>query len=140
VTAAPDRPPGGDRSAEDARSTADVGRAATRSADAVAQPAQPEDDQVGGGTPACTRCGGSLVPGALVMPILGRAKFAYSLRGRSIETDVDAQMCSDCGLVTFTAQDPQRIRRARDADRYAAAPRDGPLRRTTRERLPGSGP
>lgn len=78
--------------------------------------------------------------GAFVLPILGRAKFAYNLRGRSIETDVDAQMCSDCGLLTFTAQDPQRIRRAHDADRYAAAVADGTLRRARRGPAPGRRP
>ena len=119
ATAAPDRPP-----------------------EAVTTPAsQPDDEPLAGGAPpACARCGGPLVSGALVMPILGRAKFAYNLRGRSIETDVDAQMCSDCGLLTFTAEDPQRIRRARDADRYAAAARDGSLRRMTRGRPPRSAP
>jgi hypothetical protein len=80
------------------------------------------------------------VSGAFVLPILGRAKFAYNLRGRSIETDVDAQMCSDCGLLTFSAQDPQRIRRAHDADLFADAARDGTLRRGARGRIPGDGP
>jgi hypothetical protein len=74
------------------------------------------------------------------MPILGRAKFAYNLRGRSIETDVDAQMCSDCGLLTFTAQDPKRIRRAHDADRYAEAAADGMVRRAVRGAAPRDGP
>lgn len=66
------------------------------------------------------------------MPILGRAKFAYNLRGRSIETDVDAQMCSDCGLLTFSAEDPQRIRRAYQAERDAEAATDGTLQRVRR--------
>jgi hypothetical protein len=80
------------------------------------------------------------VSGAFVLPILGRAKFAYNLRGRSIETDVDAQMCSDCGSLMFTAQDPQRIRRAHDADLYADAARDGTLRRARRGRPPSGKP
>jgi hypothetical protein len=85
----------------------------------------------------CSRCGGALIAGAFVLPILGRAKFAYDLRGRSIETDVDARMCSDCGLLTLTAEDPERIRRAYKAERYAEAataatarlPRRGPAPR-----------
>lgn len=64
---------------------------------------------------ACERCGGELIPGSLVLPILGRAKFAYNLRGRSIETDVDSNMCARCGLITFTATDPERIRRTHAA-------------------------
>ena len=76
----------------------------------------------------CSRCGGALIAGAFVLPILGRAKFAYNLRGRSIETDVDARMCSDCGLLTFTAEDPERIRRAYQADRSAQAATDGTAR------------
>lgn len=74
------------------------------------------------------------------MPILGRAKFAYNLRGRSIETEVDAQMCSDCGLLTFSAQDPERIRRAHDADRSADAVRKGGLRRGPRRPAPDGNP
>lgn len=61
---------------------------------------------------ACARCGGDLVDGSLALPMLGRAKFAYDLRGRSIETDVDARMCTTCGAITFTAADLERIRRA----------------------------
>jgi hypothetical protein len=73
---------------------------------------------------ACDRCGGQLIEGTLALPILGRARFAYDLRGRSVETDVDSRMCADCGSLTFTATDPARIRRAHAAiDRLNAGRR-----------------
>lgn len=106
-----------------------------------AGPAAPSADlPVPDGPPTvCSRCGGPLVAGSFVLPILGRAKFAYNLRGRSIETDVDALMCNDCGLLTFTAQDPQRIRRAHAADLLASAASDGTLRATSRGRTARGG-
>jgi hypothetical protein len=67
-----------------------------------------------------------LIDGTLALPILGRARFAYNLRGRSVETDVDSRMCADCGALTFTATDPARIRRAHAAiERLTATRRPG---------------
>lgn len=77
------------------------------------------DPPEGADPPGCRECGGELITGSLALPILGRARFAYSLRGRAIETDVDSHMCAKCGAITFHAADPERIRRAAEADRRA---------------------
>lgn len=69
----------------------------------------------------CERCGGDVIAGTLALPMLGRARFAYSLRGRSVETELDSRMCVRCGAITFTAKDPERIRRAAAASRRADA-------------------
>jgi len=119
VTATPDRPSTSRAGAPDRLAP---GALPASAAEAVAVEAAAAVAAV------CSRCGGALIAGAFVLPILGRAKFAYNLRGRSIETDVDARMCSDCGLLTFTAEDPERIRRAYQADRYAEAATDGTAR------------
>jgi hypothetical protein len=114
VTATPDR-----STASQARATDPL---------APARPADEAGVEAAAEEAVCSRCGGALIAGAFVLPILGRAKFAYDLRGRSIETDVDARMCSDCGLLTLNAEDPERIRRAYKAERYAEAATDGTAR------------
>lgn len=67
----------------------------------------------------CRHCGGELIDGLLALPLIGRARFAYRLSGQSIETEVDAHMCAECGAITFRANDPGRIVRAAAAARAA---------------------
>ena len=67
----------------------------------------------------CARCGGELIAGSLALPMLGPAQFAYNLLGKSIETNVDALMCAQCGAVTFTAHDLKHIIQAHAAKQRA---------------------
>ena|SRR5579859_8287456 len=67
----------------------------------------------------CPRCGGAQIAGALTLPVVGQARFAYNLQGKLIETDVGAMMCQACGSVTLRAADPERIRKAHTAFRRA---------------------
>ena len=69
----------------------------------------------------CDRCGGDVIVGTFALPMLGRARFAYSLRGRSVETELNSRMCVSCGAIMLTATDPERIRRADAASRRADA-------------------
>lgn len=54
-----------------------------------------------------------------MLPLLGQARFGYNLQGKQIETDVGAQMCAECGHVTLTAREPERIRKAHTAAQRA---------------------
>jgi ribosomal protein S27AE len=84
--------------------------------------AVPSEDVPVPETPSgCDRCGGDVIVGTLALPMLGRARFAYSLRGRSVETELDSRMCVRCGAIMLTATDPERIRRAAAASRRADA-------------------
>lgn len=65
----------------------------------------------------CQRCDVELIHGTFNLPLLGRARFAYSLRGQAVETEIAALLCISCGAITLTAVDPERIRRAAAADR-----------------------
>ena len=84
--------------------------------------AVPSEDMPRPETPSgCDRCGGDVIVGTFALPMLGRARFAYSLRGRSVETELNSRMCVSCGAIMLTATDPERIRRADAASRRADA-------------------
>lgn len=74
----------------------------------------------------CRECGGELIVGRLALPLLGSAKFAYSLRGRSIEAGIVSRMCAECGTISLVVADPALIRRAAAADRAASTGRRRP--------------
>lgn len=56
-----------------------------------------------------------MIPGNIVLPILGTPKFAHRVKMASVETEIDGLMCDGCGEVIFLARDPQRIRKVYDA-------------------------
>lgn len=72
------------------------------------------------GAERCQRCDVELIRGTFNLPLLGRARFGYSLRGQAVETEIAALLCTSCGALTLTAVDPERIRRAAEADRRSA--------------------
>lgn len=57
--------------------------------------------------------------GGLAFPVLGNAKFAYRFSGKQVDTDVAATMCEQCGAITLTATNPERIIRTHEALRRA---------------------
>lgn len=63
----------------------------------------------------CASCGGRMIPGNIVLPILGAPKFAYRAKGLNVETQIDGLMCEKCGEVIFRAQNPERIKKIHDA-------------------------
>ena len=65
----------------------------------------------------CPACGGATIAGAIGIPILGTARFSYRLAGYSVDTDLEATMCSKCGAVQLRARDPERISRAHEASK-----------------------
>jgi hypothetical protein len=64
---------------------------------------------------SCPNCGGRMIPGNIVLPILGTPKFAHRVKGLSVETELDGLMCESCGEVTLRARDPERIKKIYDA-------------------------
>ncbi|MER3417566.1 MAG: hypothetical protein C4343_00190 [Chloroflexota bacterium] len=73
----------------------------------------------------CDDCGTELIRGTFALPILGPARFVYPLRGQAIESQVGADLCPQCGAITLTALEPDRVRRAAEADRRARPAREG---------------
>jgi hypothetical protein len=76
-------------------------------------------EPVADGPEPCPRCGGEQIAGALTLPVLGGARFAYDLGGKMIETEVGATMCERCGWISLRAGNPEPIRRAHTAVRRA---------------------
>jgi hypothetical protein len=56
-----------------------------------------------------------MIPGTIILPILGTPKFAHRVKGLSVETELDGLMCESCGEVSLRARDPERIKKVYDA-------------------------
>lgn len=65
----------------------------------------------------CRRCGGPLTPGQLALPLLGTPKFGVRLGSLSVEADVAAGLCLECGLLELWVPDTAKLQKAIRADR-----------------------
>lgn len=86
--------------------------ASTTSAPGASGARADEASRATGAPRACPRCGAELTPGQLALPLLGAPKFGVRLGTLSVEVDVAAALCLDCGFVDLWVPDTGRIRKA----------------------------
>ena len=67
----------------------------------------------------CRDCGGRMVSGQLVLPLLGAPKFGVKLATMSVESDISSAMCVDCGHLELWVTDTAKIRWAQEAGERA---------------------